>query len=116
MSDHLNSERWFVTVDYPEGFNKEDTEQSLQSILKSENYDMRGDRVSEKHYGEGRFQLALLRSNSGKNNKKNSNMKAHKTKQKYGTNSLRVAVFYATIFCHVREAVNITVQRELDFD
>lgn len=124
MSEHLKSKRWFVTVDYPEGFKTEYTEEILQSILNSKkNHHMRGHVVSDKHYQEGRFQLALLRSNGGKNdknskenNKKSSEIKALPTKQKYGTNSLRIAVFYATIFCHVRENIDVVLQGELDFD
>lgn len=130
MREHLEPQRWYVTVDYPEDFNKKEyTKESLRCILKSENYDMRGHPVSKKHYGEGRFQLTLLRSNMGKinknnskskskkNNEKSSEIEAHPTKQKYGTNSLRVAVFYATIFCHVREKIDdVLLQGELDFD
>jgi site-specific recombinase XerD len=111
MNEDLNSERWFVTVDWPEGFNKEITEEALQNILKNINYKMRGKCVSNKHYNKGRFELTLLRPNI----LKDSNKHASGDIVKYGTNSLRVAVFYATLFCHAREKVNIDLQIKLDF-
>lgn len=109
---HLEASRWFVTVDWPNKFKSETTKQLLLEFLPPTNIRMRGGCVSIKHYPRGRFELMLLRART-------KNRQEDKVK-KYGTNSLRVAAFYATVFSLTKAMVsaknNNSIQRTFNFD
>jgi hypothetical protein len=98
----LDKERWHVVVDLPIKGKDQVNRVSLYRLFNDNQITINPKSVSAKNYPKGRFKLKLAHPNEHTLlNKTSSQMittSATKTSNKYGTNSIKVAIFWALIY------------------
>jgi len=112
MEGVISPDRWFITFDW-QGCRDADADAGFKKLLEAvpeRNINGRDDLLSGKHFKKGYFQLRFLRPLHSCYKHKADKA----TTEKYGSNSLRVAIFYALVYRDAKDKLDLRFQDDLN--